>query len=79
MRKERKFYSQKDKQTILKYVQRFDPPKMEGNNLPPFKPSTEQYTKDMAIMLDHIFSYEFKTQKLEEPTEQDNISGEKME
>lgn len=30
-----------------------------------YKPSVEEYVRDMSIILDHIFSYEFKTQALD--------------
>ena len=32
------------------------------------KPPVEEYVNDMATMIDHIFSYEFKTHNLKKPT-----------
>lgn len=32
-----------------------------------YKPPVEEYAKDMAVMLDHIFSYEFKTTDMGDP------------
>jgi hypothetical protein len=29
-----------------------------------FNPSVEEYVADMAVLLDHILSYEFKTHKM---------------
>ena len=32
-----------------------------------YKPPVEEYAKDMAVMLDHIFAYEFKTTDMGDP------------
>ena len=63
-KKQRKFYKPEEKQAILKYIPRFDPPKKK--NVPnPFKPTKEQYVKDLIHIMEHIFSYEFKTEHLD--------------
>lgn len=37
-----------------------------------YKPPVEEYAKDMAVMLDHIFSYEFKTTDMGDPKKNDD-------
>lgn len=56
----RKFYSEEEKRKIKNYVQRFNV-KATKPGVKIFNPSTEEYVHDMAILLDHIFSYEFNT------------------
>lgn len=66
----RVFYTKDEKQTIMKYVQRLKP-KMTDDKTgkpihpPPYIPPVEDYVKDMSIILNHIFSYEFKTHQLD--------------
>ena len=49
----------------MRYVARFEP-KADGKR-PLYKPPVEEYARDMAVLLDHIFSYEFKTMDMVEP------------
>ena len=65
-RTQRKFYTKEDKQIIMRYVQRFNPkPDPKDPKAKVYKPPVEQYVRDMAVMVDHIFSYEFKTLELD--------------
>jgi len=69
MRKKRRFYTLEEKQIIMRYVQRLNP-KQDDPNIEVYKPPIELYISDMALMMNHIFSYEFKTATLKkEPGE----------
>ena len=52
----------------MRYVARFEP-KVDRKQpkRPLYKPPVEEYARDMAVLLDHIFSYEFKTMDMGEP------------
>jgi len=48
----------------MRYVQRFN--QQSGDpQYKAFNPPVEEYVHDVSIMLDHILSYEFRTQNLD--------------
>lgn len=67
MLKKRRFYSLEQKQTIMKHIQRYDRKSVNGMQM--FNPSKMEYVEDMAVLLDHIFSYEFKTHQADKQHE----------
>ena len=72
-RKARQPYSYKEKQEILKHVTRYvkkGEPKTPANEFI----SLESYVDDMALIIDHIFSYEFNTMHLDQKNNQDQES-----
>ena len=60
MRKARKFYTVEQKQTIMRHIQRFKPVSKDPL-ITLYSPDVEDFTKDLALMMDFIFTYEFKT------------------
>lgn len=62
----------------MQHVRRFEAKVDAKTKQEPYKPPVEEFAKDMAIILDHIFSYEFKTDKmtgLEEPKKRRTKAG----
>lgn len=59
-KRERRFYSYEEKQKIVRYIPRLEPDK-KYQAAAQYKPNLDQYVNDLIIIMDHIFSYEFKT------------------
>lgn len=72
MRKDRKFYTLEQKQTIMRHIQRFKPVSKDPS-IELYSPDVEDFTKDIALMMDFIFTYEFKTLNIH--LEKDTIKG----
>lgn len=65
MRKKRLFYSYEEKQKIVRYIPRLEPDKKYKEAMQ-YRPPLDRYVNDLITIMDHIFSYEFKTSHLDQ-------------
>ena len=51
----------------MRHVQRYDKKSTDGIVM--YNPSKMEYVDDLAVLIDHIFSYEFKTHEIDKQHE----------